>query len=351
MTNNIINIDEVKLNHVMKSVRYGTFKKIINKRLPNPNKQVKHKQRKVTPTVRKIISILKLEDEPNYDERVSLFIIYCNHYRHYSKNTMIRYFQEAKFLGVFGDSKIVPEYNNFIGKQHTRIVDPVSYIKFISYLKMHFNEFNAPMLIAYYTGLRVMEILQFSLNTLYQLSIRQVYINIIRKNTLKSYDSEDDVKNYWKPVYNPELYKFIDDLINLYKDSYNEFLQNKKLNQLLFYIKPNTVVARMQTQYFNVIGKPLPYGFGIHGYRTTMATILSELTKNLPAIKHYLQHKNIQTTLTYIKIRWSEMEKEFDRLTKLEYSKISSLLKSNITDDSNKKFNINQTEDTDEDNF
>lgn len=348
MTNNIINIDETKLNHVMKTVRYGTFKKIINKRLPTPNKQVVYKQKKITPTVRKIINILKLEDEPNYDERVTLFIIYC---RHYSKNTMIRYFQEAKYLGLFGDSKIVPEYNNFIGKQHIRIVDPSSYIKFISYLKAHFNEFNAPMLIAYYTGLRVMEILQFSMNTLYQLSIRQVYINIIRKTTLKTYESEDDSKNYWKPVYNPELYKFIDDLISLYKDSYNEFLRNKKLNQLLFYIKPNTVVARMKTQYFNVIGKPLPYGFGIHGYRTTMATILSESTKNLPAIKHYLQHKNIQTTLAYIKIRWSEMEKEFDRLTKLEYSKISSLLKSTITDDLNEKFNIDRNDGTDEDDF
>lgn len=324
---NVINIDENKLNQVMKTVRYGTFNKIINKKLPKPDQLNIKKRRKVSPTVRKIIAALKLTDEPNYDERAKLFIVYC---RFFSKNTIIRYFREAKTLGIFGDSNIVPEYNNFLGKKHIRIVDPDSFIKFVAYLKSHFNEFNAPMLIAYYTGLRVSEILQFSMNTLYQLSLRHVYINIVRKNTIKKYqykdDTKEDEKNYWTPVYNVELCKFIDDLINLYRNSYDDFLKNKKLNRLLFYIKENTAVSRQKSQYFRVIGKTLPHGFGIHGYRTTMATILSEKTKNLPAIKQFLQHANIETTLNYIKVRWTEMGKEFDRLTKLEYSKISSFL-------------------------
>lgn len=336
----IIKIDEEKLNYAMKNVCYGSFNKIISKKKFTPNKESKKSKRKISPTVTKIISELELEDENDYEERIKSFTNCC---KNYSKNTMIKYFNEAKSLGLFGESVFIPDYNQFVGKTHTRIVEPKDFMKFISFLIENFNEYNAPLLVAYYTGLRNKEILQFSLFTLYQLSNRLTFIHIVRKNTKPKTDQyesnekseiDESLINYWKPVYNSELCKFIDDLINLYKNEYEEYLINKKLNMSLFYITPKTLVARQKSQYFKAVKKQLPYGFGIHGYRTEMASILSKYTQNLPAIQQYLQHKDINTTILYIKQRFNSMHKEFDRLTNIEYSYITSCLKPN--EDENK---------------
>lgn len=325
----IIKIDEEKLNYAMKSVCYDSFKKIVSKKKIYPIKESKKIKRKISPAVTKIISELKLEDEPNYEERMKSF---TNHCRNFSKNTVKKYYNEAKSLGIFGDNSFIPDYNQFVGKQHTRIVEPKDFIKFISFLKQNFNEYNAPLLVAYYTGLRNKEILKLSLFSLYQLSNRLTFVHIKRKNTKSQINQEgesdidDSLIKYWKPVYNSELCKFIDDLINLYKNEYEEFLINKKLNMFLFYITPTTLIERQKSQYYKATQKLLPYGFGIHGYRTEMASILSLHTPNLPAIQQFLQHENINTTILYVKQRFEYIRNEFDRLTKTEFSKIASSL-------------------------
>lgn len=337
----IIRIDENKLNEAMKSVCYGSIKKIISKKKFKPNKDTKSLKRKISPRVTQIISDLNLHDEPNYEERVKSFTNYC---QEYSRNTIIKYFNEAKSIDIFGksgDSEFIPVYNNFIGKTHTRIVDPGDFIKFISYLFKNFNEYNAPLLIAYYTGLRNNEILRFSMYTLFELSTHSTVVHIKRKNFKNNIndniEKSESLENYWKPVYNKELYRFIDDLIKLYRKEYDEYMKNTKLDRKLFYISSKTLVARQQSQYYKAIKKPLPYGFGIHGYRTQMSSTLAEYTQNIPVIQKFLQHKNVNTTMLYIKHRFNNMHKEFDRLTNIEYSNIASYLKpkNNTNDDDN----------------
>lgn len=318
-------LNEIELNKSLQHLTDEQIKSLFTKKLPKYNNKPIKYGLNVSHRVHDIIKLLHLPEIENVDERAKLFIHYCYEQK-YSFNTVLRYFNETRSLGLFKGSKFRPKRIAFNKEIHIRVVDVPSFVKFINFIHTDIDRYKIGTLLAYYTGLRNFEILQFTLFTLYQLKEKFVFITSInRKNTSKT-----DL-NYWKPVYHSQLNNFIDILINLYKTEYDAFLtegtETSKLNSRLFYFKPNTLVYRTKCLYFQATGKVLPFGFGIHGFRNMMATLLTRYTDSVPAIQQFLQHKSIKTTEKYIKTNIEEMKVEINRLTNEDFNQEMSKLK------------------------
>ena len=132
-----------------------------------------------------IFKRLNLLDETDYQKRVFTFIGYCK-YRNYSLATTRKYFNEAKRLGVFGlveEIKVIPDTLFFPKTVHNRMLSDSVFIKFIEHLYTNWSPYTAPLLTAFHTGLRSIELLQFDTKILDQLLTRKVYVDIFRKDT------------------------------------------------------------------------------------------------------------------------------------------------------------------------
>lgn len=324
-------IDEMKLNSTLKKFDERTFKRIISKKRPtidNVPKMSSH-PKPINNSVLKIIKSLQLSEVINPEQRAQEFLLICRA-NNYAPNTTSQYFNAAKQLGLF-PKDYRPNLSNFTGRPHVRVISFENYAKFINYLHDNFEEYSAASMTAYYTGLRIMEILEMSLYTLYQLKQRSVYITSIERKNTSNFDKTDSNKIFWKPVYNTYFNLFINKLIQLYKNDYENFCSNKnnamvKLNRKLFYHCQQTLLNRNAILYFRATEQLLPLGFGIHGYRTMMATILADETNNILIPQRYLQHKSVKTTEKYIHTNLLRVEKEFNRLTQKSMGHLSSIL-------------------------
>lgn len=323
-------IDERKLNAILDTLPPNIFQRLVQRKLPQPNK-IRNVVRRgdtksLPPIITRIINQLRLLDEPNMDRRALTFLAYCSHTLRYSYNTTQHYFQLAKKHNVFGNhdlgtlTTIVPKRSGYTGMLHIRMVDNECFLKFIKAMHDNFSEYNAPILLAYYTGLRTAEILQCTLYSLFQLKNRNKYIDVFRKQT-----NAGGEKVHWIPVYNSEFQNFIDNLITLYKESYDNYLKHK-INMKLFYIKPSTLLYRVRMEYYHATNRQLPHGFGIHAFRNMMASMLSSYTHNISVIQKYLQHNSPNTTSKYIHVRFDVARNEFNRLTREELSTVAKNL-------------------------
>lgn len=321
-------INEEELNRLLGNASENVMRKLIRKKLPDPSKV----KLKITYSVPKgldaAIRKIGILDEPDPRRRMRLFVGYCLD-KNYTYNTTIRYINVLKSNKILGTDQVNEENlmpDKFIfsekGRPHTRIVSIDRFVKLINYLHRNFSAYTAPLLVAYYTGLRNFEILQWSTVTLYQLKRRQTQVSIKRKNTLIRRESDT---NYWEPVYTSHLNRFVDNLIELYQDQYNQLLENS-IKVKLFLVLPNTLVNRVRECYYAANNQYPPLGFGIHSYRNMMATLMSQNTDNITAIQTFLQHRSIETTRQYINADFTHTKNEFDRLTKYHLSGISKHL-------------------------
>ena len=210
---------------------------------------------------------------------------------------------------------VQPDRRAFEGSVHTRIVSKDDFKKLFNHLLDNFSRYTAPVLLAFYTGLRTMEILQFSTYTLYQLENNYPETDIKRKKTMTR---ENDSVN-WKPVYSSHLTQFVQLLIVLYADEYKMAKLNSTIVKL-FMITPQTLVARMKISYFRACKKKPPLGFGIHSCRYHLATLMAEESKNTVLVQKLLQHSRSKTTSVYLKRHLNESREIFDRLTRSEYA-------------------------------
>lgn len=319
-TSTVKKVDERRINEYIDDMPSDFIQNFIRQKLPKPSKhrQVLKRPAKIPMSLSKAVLDLKLLDEPSIERRIDLFVGYCR-YKNYSYNTTSHYFNILKKNGFFGETTIVPDRMKFsdTGKPHTRIVSMNDFRAFVKYLHTDISLYNAPLLIAVYTGLRTSEILQFSTYTLYQLKTRQNPVAIKRKQTVVRDTNHDDGfidAIYWQPVYNTHFGLFIENLITLFRIEYETFLETK-INNKLFYITPKTMGNRIRSQYFNSVGKCAPNGFGIHSCRNMIAMLMAENTDNIVAIQEFLQHANLQTTQKYIKAQFTYTVKEFNRIT------------------------------------
>lgn len=315
-------IDENKLNSLLDTVPADEAAKIIQRALPTPSKK-RFVTRRTSPlpltkTVNSIVTKLSLLDEPDFENRAKMFIGYCR-VRNYALNTTVRYFKIAQQNGAFGPPGAVsirPDPSAFTGRTHTRIVSTENFTRTFKYLLNRWSEYTAPLLVAFYTGLRTMEILQFTGFTLYQLQNRQPSVNVKRKQTVIS-----DEPVYWRPVYTTHLTMFIDRLTELYGDEYEAYTRSS-ISVGLFYVTPKTLANRLRLAYYKANGSSPPLGFGIHSCRNMLASIMAETTKNLPAIQLFLQHQSVKTTERYIKTDLKYIRDQFNRITDQEFANV-----------------------------
>lgn len=303
--------------------------------------------------LKRIVISLGLLDEPSLVARRHIFIGYCK-YHNYSYGTTMKYFNllvrtnvlakrqnvgalDSEIEQTIGEgddagenpADIYPKKLSFIdnGALHTRIVAQNDFKRFVRYLHDNLSVYSAPLLLAAYTGLRSTEILQMTTYNLYQLSKQQPQISIKRKQTaLINYrDNQVVAPNYWEPVYNTYLISFILQLKKLFADEYEAFMTHQT-NINLFVVTPKTLANRMRLSFYKALGFRPPHGFGIHSCRNMIAMIMAEETHNVVSIQQFLQHKNLKTTRRYIKADIAYTAREFDRLTKYEFSHIANAL-------------------------
>jgi integrase len=388
ITSTVNRLDERKINAVFDNLPKDLLKNVIRRRLPRIDVKRRNVQSNdnIPLHLKKAITSLGLLDEDDYERRAQTFIGYCR-FRNYSYNTTIKYFRILHNTGIFGKFKLVtdPKTNeitfieskansiinddnditdeyinndldsrpdrlvfNHCGKQHIRIVGKEDFLKFSALLQERFSIYTAPILIAFYTGLRTSEILQFTTFTIYQLLSKHHTTTILRKMIViknanmkdSAYDNDvnsdaDDVdnnrdnRNFWTPIYNTHLNDFIVKLRELYANDYKTFLE-AKINTKLFNVTPKTLGNRIKSLYYEATGKLAPYGFGIHSCRNMISIIMAEKSNNLTAIQRFLQHKNIKTTRRYVKADFSYTITEFNRLTNQQFSNIRAILNEGI---------------------
>lgn len=317
-------LDEKKINAVMDTTSNTVLRELLFKDLPKPNTKrtklpISSAKPKPPASLLKLIRKYGLDQEHSGSEKAYLFIALCRQLN-YTYATASKYFSILQRLEFFGkDNVIKPHPKVFTGKVHTRIVSVSNYKALFSHLHQSITKKNAPLLIAMYTGLRTMEILQFSTYTLYELKSRNPEINIRRKNTTSHINN--NLIN-WNPVYNTHLTKFINLLCTLYNDEYKAFLENN-INIKLFFETPTTLNTRFKLAYYMANNINAPHGFGIHSCRYMTSMLLNEANASLPAIQKFLQHKSLETTKTYMQAQYSFTVNEINRLTRKEFSNIS----------------------------
>lgn len=320
-------IDENVLNRLLDSVPLDANEDIIKKQLPPLSKTripIKLNDSKNSPKfIRSIVKELGLLDEPCEIRRYNLCLGFFRH-RQYSINTVDRYLKLLREHGLFGDGEGIkyqkPDSAVFNTQKHTRIVDKETYSAFINNMNSNLSKFNAPLLLAFYTGLRTTEILQITTYHLHQLTVRSTIVDVKRKNT-----SPKKKLILWTPIYTSHLFKFIDTLAILYKDELSVFLSTD-IDIRLFNLSPSTLVNRMSAIFTSVTGNSLPHGYGVHGNRTTVSSIMYDSAPNLVAVQKYLQHRNITSTHRYVRADAKSFAGQFNRITKEHFKDVIDIL-------------------------
>lgn len=322
LTTTLRRLDEKKLNAILDVIPRDRLRKIVRRPLVEPSKERVKVTRATPRALKALIGGSGILDEPDHDNRLRLFIGLCR-FRRYSYNTTMRYIGILRSRGLFGDRPITIKPSKLafanVGRIHERAITVESFARLCKYLHSNFTTYNAPLLVAVYTGLRTFEILQWSTQTLHQLLTRQEYVSVMRKQTVIVVSSDP---TYWRPIYTTRLTRFVDQLKDLYTDEYRMYSQSG-LNGKLFHVTPKSLVNRLKLAYFKANGYVAPNGFGIHSCRNMIATMMSHETDNIMSIQAFLQHKDMSTTKRYIKVDLAFMRKEFNRLTRTELAGVN----------------------------
>lgn len=330
-------IDENNLNELLNLLPKDAVRTYFRKRLPKPNTEryaIRYYEDKPLPQfLQNMIVTLRLDDEPDPQIRYNVCLAYCRMHK-YSYNTVIRYMNLMLKHKIFSTNndvnqelrKLSPDPLAFKHNIHNRMVDRNLYQKFINYMKNNFNKFTAPLLFAVLTGLRTTEILQLTTHHLKQLHDKRQVIDLKRKNTTNGFhkkrngnfekdDDDDDEEEsliLWKPIYSDTFVQFIENIIQLYKDEYSVY-EKDGISIQLFLLTPSGLVYRMQSIYFKATNHRLPFGFGIHGNRTVLASLMYSNSNNLVSTSNFLQHKSLETTKKYIRADVINLRKCFNQ--------------------------------------
>lgn len=319
-------IDEMKLNILLKEIPENIGRTLFDRKLKTARRRSFLSKKPLPLPVLNIVRSLGLLDESDFEKRAIMLIGFCV-VQNYSFNTTKKYFHLCKLNGLFGNDpnaiKIRPLASKFTGNIHTRIISLDNWKSLLNYLHKNWSKFTAPLLLACYTGLRTMEILQFTSNTLYLLQKEYIYINDIkRKQTV--HNAKGPI--FWRPVYYSHFKLFLQRLIELYNEEYQALIRNN-INVRLFNVTPKTLVNRFHTCYYKANHEKAPFGFGIHVCRNMNADLMAHHTKNLPAIQMFLQHKDPMTTNKYIRSEMDFAKDEFNRLTQDQLQPVLNTLK------------------------
>jgi integrase len=293
-------------------------------------------KRKLPRAIEELLVDIDSYTDKDYDEKAKIFIGYCK-IRNLSHPTTLRYFRLARMRGIFGDTcSIVPSRKEFggSGRSQIRVVTRKLFIRLIAYLTERWSRFTAPILLSLFTGLRNMEVLQFSTVTLEELSENrsETISSIRRKCAATIFDDESDVGHcgdraiFWRPIYHARFDRFIVKLRDLYTEEYALY-KRFGLSIRLFPFSMSTLSNRMRVCFFRATGRAPPLGLGLHSMRTMVSTFLAQDTKNIRLIQRFLQHKNIRSTFRYVKMDLDTLRVQLDDTVKDEFKKIEETIR------------------------
>lgn len=285
-------LNPTKVNEIIEDLTDEQLLNLVSRPKYVSNDRVNILPVNIGPTLRKAVASIRLLDIPP-NERHAIFIAYCRNMK-YRANTVKRYIQVLeKNRILFSEYKREPIHGYFTPERKS-IIDQDEFRSIIDYCFNNISKTTAPIIVAFTTGLRTMEILQMTNATLDELKNEHDQVKIFRKQTVKKL-----TPTWWVPVYSKLFLKVIDILLVLYDSEYQAYITNNMVIRL-FPFTPNTLVNRVRAIFSLVTSKPPPDGFGIHTFRYLVATALSNHTKNISAIQTFLQHKDVVTTSRYI---------------------------------------------------
>lgn len=108
----------------------------------------------------------------------------------------------------------------------------------------------------------------------------------------------------------------------MYKDKLEAYRKSGIIVSLFNIQSPTTLQWRMRVEYFNANGVRLPYGFGVHGNRTTLGTNYFQSSRDIHFVSSFLGHKSVKTTNCYIRPHILNMEERFRATTQLKFSPV-----------------------------
>lgn len=245
--------------------------------------------------------LINIDDQ---DERARIFLQELYVIKK-SQTIVQRHFNVVKSF-LFPDTVIRPNLAVFdISTRQVRTPDMNDIESLVNYCVQNINTNTQvlPILMAYYTALRISEIIALTTFHLIQLREREPVLKLNRKN-----NSE------WIVVYYDAFNEYVDFLLYHFRDSISLY-ETYGIESRLFDYTQRTVGEHLNKIYRHVLHKLPPYGFGIHVFRYYMATKLANNGKKELA-RIMLGHVNIRTTERYIKSDNKLLEQQLNLINK-----------------------------------
>ena len=266
--------------------------------------------------IKTIVNRLKLKDiNPDLMAKLFLEEMYKFNLR---GNTVNKHFNLIKPI-LFPNTFIVPNIMSFDNKSSPQNRIPIfeNIEILVQYINVSSSKYKWPLLLGYYSGLRLREILQLKFSHIFMILNKIGTIPIIRKN-----------KSKWNVLYYDSFMDFINQLRYVaFKDGCNSYSQNRKDSLLFKNINPISLHTKIHEFYILANnGKKPPRGFGLHIFRYFNGTRLAK-QGGIRIAQLYLGHKNIRTTEIYVKLDVREYKERFRTINNRNYF-YSNILKS-----------------------
>lgn len=246
----------------------------------------------------RLVQPLNLDQYGSDDDEKAIAFTRSMYKRNLKWSTFQKYFRALKPL-FWPKASIKPSPHVFDVRNppQNRTPDIKEIATIIKYIKDHdYNKKSFPILMAYYTGLRVAELVRLQISHLSMLKRRERTLPLQRKST-----------NEWGVFYFVQFGEFLNDITaNYYADELKSY-ELYHIDGPMFEHSISTINYRLKLYYLKALGKSPYPGFGIHVFRYHLATVL----KNKDLVQRILDHKNIHTTAKfYIKANQNRLRND-----------------------------------------
>ena len=200
----------------------------------------------------------------------------------------------------FNNCAIRGEQRRFLGIETMGI-----FYKFL--LENITDESTWPVILCYYTGLRIHELAGLRIYHLIALLKDDQELQLKRKND-----------TIWIPMYSDNLKEFIIFLSAEISKQYDVDIQTvseinnyKIYNSIVFTASISCLQRRIKELFIKCFYKNPPYGFGFHSIRYYLASVLKD---DPTTAKIILGHRNLKTTNIYTKVDTNEMREKINTM-------------------------------------
>ena len=254
--------------------------------------------------IQTIIVETRLYDIDDHDERAKTFLRRLYRFK-YRSSTIAKHFYRLKPL-LFPTTQIIPNSMVFDNKRGIlqRVPDFDAITNLVNFLNETTLDGKWPILLAFYTGLRLSEISELKASHITQLLEHKEIIALSRKGNTE-----------WVVVYFSEFDEFIKKLYTQYKELC-DYYQKTNIDQYVFNTSSRLIHYNI-TKYYMIANNNTraPYGFGIHAFRYYIGTKLVE-QGNIDMAQIFLGHKYQKTTKRYIVYDKSRLDGKLKEINK-----------------------------------